>query len=117
MTTRQQPRFDAEVPPDRLDILNERLCRIVMQFTESVDGEGAASTASALINPNDAIPLWVEVAPIPARAKRAARAAMQMECGLPVGVARNFPVDFVSVGDTEKPCIERINRRIELIGH
>ena len=80
-----------------------------MQFTESIDGEGAASTASALINPNDAISLWVEIAPVAARAKRAARAAMQIESGLPAGVARNFPVDFVSVGDTEKPCIERIN--------
>src|SRR6202023_4106188 len=40
-----------------------------------------------------------------------------MESGLPLGVARYFPVDFVSVGDTEKPRIERIHRRVEYFGH
>jgi hypothetical protein len=42
---------------------------------------------------------------------------MQIESGLPLGVARYFPVDFVSVGDTEKPRIERIHRRVEHLGH
>jgi hypothetical protein len=37
-----------------------------MQFTEDVDGEGTASTASPLVDPNDAISLWVEVAPVAA---------------------------------------------------
>ena len=83
--------------PNRLDVLDERLGRVVVQFAESIDGERSTSAASTLVDPYDAILLRVELTAIATGAMRGARAAMEIESRLSIRVARYFPVDFISV--------------------
>ena len=87
---------------------------LLLQFVENVGGERAALTAWPLIDPHDAIFLWVEVAAIGARAKRAARTAnADIERAL-FRYCPKFPSRFrFQIGDAQAyPTWDKMNRRV-----
>src|SRR5690606_4303283 len=72
-----------------------------------------ASTASALIEKNDAIKGGIEETPLVGIAS-AAGAAMEKYNRLPVGVAALLVINLVTVGNIQPVAVERLDFRIQI---
>ena len=95
-----QPRVDAEVSPQGLDVSDEVRGGVGRQVDHGVASEGRAAPALALIEADQEVPVGIEM-PAMARHQPAPRPPVHQDSRLAVGIAGSLPVDVVAVTDIE----------------
>ncbi len=101
------PRVDAELLAYLLDVLDQVPGRVPLQLRVR-----RALPRAALVEEDDAVGRRVEVAPVVGD-DAAARAAVQEDDGLPLGVAGLLVIDVVDGRDLKPPCVVGFDRGIE----
>src|SRR2546426_5497950 len=109
-----QPAVDREVFAEPLDISNQVVSRVGRKIHRIVARVRNTSAASTLVEQHDPVRGRIEKSAHARRASRA-RAAVEEQCRLPLGVATNLPIDEVAVADVEHALVERLDRRVH--GH
>ena len=108
----EQPRVDTEMFPQRFEVIEQRLRRVLVEAVEIIDRPWRAPPTPPLIDADDEVRGGVEATPVSALPQPAAGPTVQVDRGLALRVARRLPVQLDPARATEPAGRERLDRRM-----